>query len=84
MNQVCEQGDAAARDEYDRLSACGKGKHAERQRDRAHAVARTLDAVVDQAMRVPSVMRVPSGDGPRQPRGDEVTVRTQTRMAVFP
>ena len=61
VNQIREEREAAGEREHDRLycGRCCKGR--ERDGDRAHTVARALDAVVDQAVGVTVRMGVVMG-----------------------
>jgi hypothetical protein len=52
VDQVGEQGDAAAGDEHCGLSQRGKTKDGQGQRDGAYALAGALDAVPDQSVRM--------------------------------
>lgn len=52
VDEVGEQSEASAGDEDDGLGDRGDAQHGERQQHRPDALARSLDAVVDQTVRV--------------------------------
>ena len=56
MDQVGQQREAAGEREHERLYRGGAGEDAERERDGPDALARALDALVDEPVRV--TMRV--------------------------
>jgi hypothetical protein len=87
VNEIRQQRDAPAGDEHDRLRTRGETEDRERAGDRADAVARTLDLVVDQAVGM-AVLRghVPRRrmrrDGLRQSRRRQVAMPSAVAMAV--
>jgi hypothetical protein len=94
VDQIGEQRDAAARDEDDRLRDRRDTEHRKREQDRANALSRTLDAGIDEPVRmsVTAIMAVVVAVLVRnmsmlvrrlgEPRRSQVPVRATVRVAV--
>jgi hypothetical protein len=94
VDQIGKQRDAAARHENDSLRDRRHAEHRKREQNRADALSRTLDAGIDETMRMPvtavmavvmvvlvrniSVLVRPLGE----PRRSQVPVRAAVRVAV--